>query len=228
MNEVLLFVQILISFLGVVVAYKFFGRVGLFVAAGAVTLFANLEVAGQCNMFGLAVSLGNVAFVANSLIQDTLNENEGEGLARWTVWFGFLTCLLIFAISQVSIRFVPNEYDIIHDSFKLVFDQFSIVTLVSLGTYLISNLLNVKLYGLSKKFTDKVWLRSQFSTSISQFVDTVIMTVALCVLGVFPWESLIHIVITTYVIKYLVVVCEIPFLYITKTMKQKGFVREVL
>lgn len=227
-NELLLFVQIIISFLGVVLMYRLFGRVGMFVAAGAVTLFANLEVANQCDFFGLAVSLGNVSFVALNLIQDTLNENEGEKVAKHTVWFGFATCILIFIISQISILFTPNEFDVVHGSFSQVFSQFSAVTFISLGTYLISNTINVKLYAFLSKFTERVWIRSQISTWISQFADTVIMTVALCIFGIFPWETLFELILTTYIIKGIVAVCEVPFAYWTKHLKSKGVVREVL
>ena len=77
-NEVLTFIQIFLAFTITVVAYRLFGKIGLFVMAGVFTLYANLEVANMATIFGLAVSLGNVSFVGNALVQDVVNENEGE------------------------------------------------------------------------------------------------------------------------------------------------------
>lgn len=228
-NEILTIVQIILCFMGVVLAYRFYGKIGLYMMAGVVTLFANLEVANCTTIFGLAVSLGNVSFVANNLIQDCLNENEGgEDTAKHTVWLGFLACIFVMIISQVSIRFTPNEFDTIHDSFEKVFNQFSIVTFISLGTFLISNRLNVKLYALFSKFTEKVWIRSQASTWISQLVDSVVMTIVCAVFGVFAWPDVIGLIITTYIVKGLCMVMEIPFLYWTKKLKEEGKVGKMI
>lgn len=227
-NEALTFVQIFLAFTITVVAYRLFGKIGLFVMAGVFTLYANLEVANMATIFGLAVSLGNVSFVGNALVQDVLNENEGEKTARWTVWFGFLGCLAIMLISQVSTKFTPNEFDTIHESFKAVFGPFSLVTIVSLVTFLISNTMNVKLYAFFSKYTKMPWLRSQASTWISQLADTLIMTFVCSVLGIFAWDIFWELILTTYIIKIIVAACEIPFIYWAKNLKQRGKVREIL
>lgn len=223
MNEILTILQVILCFTGVVIAYRYFGKVGLYAMSGVVTLFANLEVANCSTIFGLAVSLGNTAFITNNLIQDCLNENEGgEEAAKHTVWIGFLACIFVMVISQISIRFIPNEFDTIHDSFVAVFGQFSIITIVSLVTFLISNRLNVKLYSIFSKITDKIWIRSQTSTWISQLVDSVFMTVMCAVFGVFAWPDVIPLIITTYIVKGMCMVIEIPFLYWTKRLKTSG------
>lgn len=227
-NEALTIIQLLLCFSGVVGVYRFFGKVGLYAAAAVVTLFANLEVANCSTIFGLAVSLGNVSFVANNLIQDCLNENEGgEEAAKHTVWIGFATSIFIMILSQVSIRFTPNEFDTIHSSFKAVFDQFSTVTIISLVTFLISNRLNVKLYSLFSKVTEKIWIRSQASTWISQLVDSVVMTVLCAIFGVFAWPDVIPLIVTTYIVKGMCMVFEVPFLYWTKRLKLEGKVRNI-
>lgn len=222
MNELLTLVQILVAFSLTVATYRIFGKTGLYVMAGVFVLYANLEVANLVDVFGMTVSLGNIAFVGANLIQDTLNETEGEKAAQKTVWFGFLGCISIVLISQISIHFIPNEYDTIHDSFRAVFAPFSIVTAISLFTYLISNTVNVKLYALISKYTNKTWLRSQGSTWISQAVDTLIMTLLCAVFGVFAWETVVDLLITTYLIKIVVMVSEVPFLYINKNLFKKN------
>lgn len=227
-NEVLTFIQIFLAFAITVIAYRIFGKVGLFVMAGVFTLYANLEVANMATVFGLAVSLGNVSFVGAALCQDILNENEGEKVAKWTVWFGFLGCLAIMLISQVSTKFTPNEFDTIHESFKAVFGPFSAVTIISLCTYLISNTMNVKLYAFFSKFTKVVWIRSQASTWISQLADTLIMTTVCAIVGIFAWDIFWELILTTYIIKIIVAVCEIPFMYWAKSLKRKNKVHEVL
>ena len=131
-------------------------------------------------------------------------------------------------ISQVSTKFTPNEFDTIHESFKAVFGPFSLVTIVSLVTFLISNTMNVKLYAFFSKYTKMPWLRSQASTWISQLADTLIMTFVCSVLGIFAWDIFWELILTTYIIKIIVAACEIPFIYWAKNLKQRGKVREIL
>ncbi len=233
LNIILTVVQILLAFSAIALIYRFFGKLGAFAAAVVLTLFANIEVATvvqYLNLPWLVVSLGNVAFVGVNMCQDILNENEGgEKTARHTVWLGFATSIMVVLLSQVSKHFVPVADSVAtHEAFCSVMGDFSIVTVVSLLTFLISNTINVKLYAFFSKITDKIWIRAQASTWISQFCDTVIMSSALAVLGIFSWSDLVGIVLTTYIIKGLCMVFEIPFVYWTKNMKQGGRVRDVL
>lgn len=222
-NEMLFFYQLLISFFGVVLSFRWFGKEGLLSWAAFITVFANLEVANQCNMFGMAVSLGNVAFISLALVQDTLSENFGLKASKKAVKVGFFAAIACLVISQFSIRFVPNEYDTIHGSFVNVFAPFLPVVLSSLASYFISNNLNVRLYAFAKKLTEKVWLRSQFSTWTSQLFDSFFFTGLCTIMGVFDWSQYLVLSITTYLIKVIVAVFEIPFLYWTKNIYLKQY-----
>lgn len=222
MNEILILLQILLCFTGIALSYRIFGLIGLFVAGAVVTFFANLEVGCCSTMFGMAVSLGNVAFVGGNLVQDAINENEGgEKVAGKVVWIGFFMSIFMMILSQLSIRFIPNEFDSLHKSFSEVFGQFSIVTIVSLIVYIISNKLNVRLYSFFSKLTTKVWLRSQSSTWISQMVDSILFTGGCILLGVFNKSQFLELSITTYLIKIICAVMEIPFLYWIKDIKRR-------
>lgn len=233
MNIFLTIIQIIVAFTGVALIYRLFGKIGAFVAAAILTLFANIEVASlveYLNLPWLVVSLGNVAFVGVNMCQDLLNENEGgEKVARHTVWMSFATSILVVLLSQISLHYIPTADSVaVHDAFATVMGYFGTVTIISLCTFLISNTLNVKLYAFFSKYTKKIWVRSQASTWISQFADTVIMTVACAVFGIFPWSDVLGLILTTYIIKGLCMVMEIPFLYWVKDMKVKGRVRDVL
>lgn len=233
LNVILTVIQIVLAFTGVTLIYRYFGRVGAFAAAAILTMFANIEVAQMVEYFNwpwLVVSLGNVAFVGANLVQDLLNENEGgEKTAKHAVWISFATSVLVVILSQVSVHYIPTPDAVgVHEAFNTVMGYFGTVTIISLCTFLISNTLNVKLYAFFSKYTKKIWIRSQASTWISQLADTVIMTTACAVFGIFPWNSVLGLILTTYIIKGLCMVMEVPFMYWIKDMKTKGRVRDVL
>lgn len=227
-NESLFILQLLISFLGVILSFKWFGRTGLFAWVAFITVFANLEVASQANMFGMAVSLGNVAFVSIALASDILSENYGQQVSKKAVYIGFFAAIMCTLISQFSIRFTPNEYDGgAHASFAAVFTPFLPVVLSSLASYFCSNRLNIWLYSFIRKYTEKLWLRSQFSTWISQLFDSFFFTGLCTIAGVFDVRQYIILSITTFAIKMIVAVFEIPFLYWAKDLYSKNKVSEI-
>lgn len=234
-NECLLFLQILISFLGVILSFKFWGKAGLFAWAAFITVFANLEVNSFCNMFGLTVSLGNVAFVSLALVQDILSENYGQDIAKKSVSIGFFAAISVVIISWFSMRFNcpegPEGGN--HEAFCQVFGAAGAIVLASLISYFCSNRMNVWLYAFIRKYTKKIWLRAQFSTWISQLFDSFFFT-GLCIsfatlyqtTGIewfntqFPigWSIYFELSITTYIIKIIVAIFEIPFSYWAKSL----------
>lgn len=237
-NECLLFLQILISFGGVILSFKFWGQTGLFAWAAFITVFANLEVNSFCNMFGLTVSLGNVAFVSLALAQDILSENYGRDAAKKSVYIGFFSAIAVVIISWFSMHF--NCLDGLdggnHKAFCQVFGAVGAIVLASLTSYFCSNHMNVWLYAFIRKYTKRIWLRTQFSTWISQLFDSFFFT-GLCMLCVmlshvtcigwfntqFPigWDIYIELSLTTYIIKIIVALFEIPFSYWAKSIYKR-------
>ena len=234
-NECLLLLQILISFGGVILSFRLWGKTGLFAWAAFITLFANLEVNSFCTMFGLTVSLGNVAFVSLALAQDILSENYGQNIAKKSVYIGFFAAIAVVIISWFSIHF--NCPDGLnggnHEAFCQVFGSVGAIVLASLISYFCSNCLNVWLYAFIRKYTQRIWLRTQFSTWTSQLFDSFFFT-GLCISFVmlyqttgvewfntqFPtgWSIYFELSITTYIIKIIVAIFEIPFSYWAKSL----------
>ena len=101
---------------------------------------------------------------------------------------------------------------------------FSITPRVCLGSmfaYFISNMLDVHLYTLIKKYlpSDKyLWVRNNGATMLSQLVDTTIFTLIACA-GIFSTKILFELIITTYLIKILIALFDTPFIYLAKRIK---------
>ena len=56
MNELLFFITIIVNFAGIILAYKFFGKKGLFAWIAFATISANIEVIKCVDIFGLSVT----------------------------------------------------------------------------------------------------------------------------------------------------------------------------
>ena len=77
MNEFLLIFSLILIYLGVLAAYRFFGTAGLYCGTVFATITANIEVLLLVDAFGLEQTLGNILFAATFLITDILSEKSG-------------------------------------------------------------------------------------------------------------------------------------------------------
>ena len=82
MNELILILSLVVIFGGVILAYRFFGKGGLYAFTVFATVLANIEVLILVRAFGMEQTLGNVLFASTYLITDILSENEGKKSAE--------------------------------------------------------------------------------------------------------------------------------------------------
>ncbi len=218
MNEILFFLTLAVNFCCVIFSYKIFGRIGIFCWIAISTIIANIEVLKCVDIFGMALTLGNVTYGSIFLATDILNEKYGIKEARKSIYIGFFALLAFTLITQIDLCYIPNSSDFAHEAMKTLFTITPRVCFGSMFAYFVSNMLDVYLYGFIKKNlpSDKfLWLRNNAATITSQLVDTLIFT-CIAFVGVFSKEIVIQLCITTYLLKILIAILDTPFLYIAK------------
>lgn len=220
-NELLFLLTTIVSFAGVVLTYRLFGKVGMWIWMAIATIIANIEVAKCVDMFGLATALGNVIYGSTFLSTDILSENHGEKEAKRSIWMGMFFMLAATLLIQMSLLFIPNESDFVSPSMKTLFSLVPRFTIVSFVCFLISNRLDVFLYQWIGKRTKHIWVKNNAATMIAQFVDTVLYTFFAFV-GVFGFKEMCEIFLSAYIMKAIVAVFDTPFLYWAKNIHTKG------
>lgn len=222
MNEILFFATILLTFVGVIVFYRLFGKVGLFAWIAFASVLANIEVLKCVDIFGLSVTLGNVIYASSFLATDVLSECYGGKESRKAVRVGFLILVSLIILSQCALGFVPNAEDWATPALSQIFGFMPRVCISSVLVYFMSNTLDTYLYDFIAKRTKRVWMRNNLSTMTSQLFDSVLFTF-LAFYGTMPMSVLWELSLTTYLIKLLVAVCDTPFIYICKGIYGKRY-----
>lgn len=220
MNELLFIATLLVNFIGILIAFKLFGKMGLYGWIAFATVSANIEVIKCVDLFGMSLTLGNVIYGTIFLATDILSELYGEKEARRGVYMGFFSMLAFTVMSQINLRYVPNASDYASDALQTIFSLTPRLCAASLVAYFISNTLDTYTYAAIKKAlpADKyLWLRNNGSTMTSQLIDSVLFTFG-AFAGVFDVHMLLMLTLTTYAIKLIVALCDTPFLYIAKRM----------
>lgn len=228
-NELLLIGSVLLIYGTVLIAYRIFGKTGLYVMTALCTVLANIEVLMIINGFGMEQTLGNVMFASTYLITDILSENEGKKYASRAVWLGVLSSLVMLAFSQYWLLYTPAASDWASEHIRAIFSTTPRLLLASFLAYIISQRFDVWLYhrlwdATTKKTGDRVrflWLRNNAATLISQVLNTVIFT-TVAFAGWYDTKTLISIMFSTYVIYIFTSLLDTPAIYIARKLKQKG------
>ncbi len=223
-NEILWFGLLITSFITVILAYKLFGKIGLFVWTGVAVILANIQVMKTIEVFGLVTALGNVIYASLFLVTDILNENHSKKDAKKSVFIGFFVLISMTIIMQVTLLFTPDPSQEINlelsESLSTIFSFMPRIAFASLVAYFISQNHDVWFFDkLKKKYGEKnLWFRNNLSTITSQLLDNIIFTL-IAFAGFYPWDIVFQIFLTSLILKVIVAGFDTPFVYIAKKIK---------
>lgn len=230
-NELLLIGSVILIYGAVLLAYRLFGKIGMYIMTVIATILANIEVLMLVDGFGMEQTLGNVMFASTYLVTDILSENEGKKYANKSVWLGVFTSIVMLLFTQYWLLYSPAANDWAREHISAIFSTTPRLLAASFLGYIISQRFDVWLYhkwwnltaqktGDSKRF---LWLRNNGSTLVSQIVNTIIFnTVAFW--GTYNFKTFISIMISSYVICIFTSLLDTPIVYIARWMKNKGYV----
>ena len=227
-NELLLAGSVVFIFSTVLLAYKFFGKTGLYCVSAVATILANIEVVILINAFNMEQTLGNVLFASTFLVTDILSECEGKKEANKAVWLGAFSSLFFLLLSQSWLLYTPSENDLVFGSVKAIFSTTPRMIIASLVVYAISQLFDVWLYHKWWAFTEKrskskrkfLWLRNNGSTLISQIVNTLLFTL-FAFWGTYDFKTLVSIFFSSYIIYVFTSLLDTPCVYIARKIHDK-------
>lgn len=218
MNEILLFVEIIIIFSIVLLTHKLFKKEGLIAYIGVASILANIQVAKQITIFGLDATLGNVMFASTFLATDILTEYYSKKDAIKGVNVGLMSVIIYLICSQISLMFVPNNFDFVNDSMQNLFSLTPRICISSVVMYYIANRIDVVIYNKLKLKNTKIWVRNNLCTIICNCAENF----GFCFLafyGVYDTNTILSIAITTCIIETIIALCDTPFLYIARKLR---------
>ena len=228
MNELLLILSVFVIFGAALLAYRLFGKTGLYCVSAAATILANIEVVILIRAFGMEQTLGNVLFAVTFLITDILSECEGKKEANKAVWTGIFSSVFFLVLSQSWLIYVPSQGDTMAPAVHALFANTPRMILSSLTVYAISQFFDVWLYHKWWGFTEKrfgsrrcfLWLRNNGSTLISQIVNTLLFNL-FAFWGVYDGKTLLSIFISSYLIFVVTSIADTPFVYLARRISER-------
>lgn len=182
-----------------------------------ITLFGN-------ELFELSV--GILPYPITFLITDLISEIYGKHKANEIVIAGIFASFFSMAILVVanSVPALENS-PVDAATFNSVFALSPLAVLASMMAYLGAQFIDIRLYHFWKKFTQgrMLWLRNNFSTFSSQFIDTFSVISLLSLFGLLEWEAFWGLVLSGFLFKVFIAVLDTPLLYLFVFLFRKKF-----
>lgn len=184
---------------------------------------------GDVTVFGISlfeISVGVLPYPITFLITDLISEIFGRKKANQIVTAGifasfFSMGLVLLADTVPAIESSPLDDEV----FSRVFALSPIAVLASMLAYLFAQYIDIAIYHFWKKLTKGkyLWLRNNFSTFLSQFIDTFTVVGLLCLFGVLSWDLFFGLVISGFLFKIFIAFLDTPLLYFFVYLLRRRF-----
>tara|TARA_E500000081_G_C6122496_1_gene348859 strand:- start:424 stop:1125 length:702 start_codon:yes stop_codon:yes gene_type:complete len=172
------------------------------------------------------LSVGILPYPITFLITDLISEIYGKRAANRVVTAGIFASFFSMGILLVSDIVPAMESSPVDDAtFTKVFSLSPLAVLASMIAYLLAQFVDIRIYHFWKKLTKgkMLWLRNNFSTFASQFLDTFSVILLLSIFGILPWDLFYGLVLSGFIFKVLVAALDTPLLYLFVWMFRKKF-----
>ena len=172
------------------------------------------------------ISVGILPYPITFLITDLISEIYGKKRANQVVVAGIFASvfsLLIILVAD-SVPAISNS-PVKDDMFSTVFGNSAIAVFASMTAYLFAQFIDIQIYHFWKRLTKgkHLWIRNNFSTWLSQFIDTFSIVFLLCSFEILPWSSFKGLLISGFLFKVLVAALDTPLLYLGVFLFRKRF-----
>lgn len=228
-NELLGLGAFIGTFLLMVLMFRFFGKEGLYAWVAMGTIIANIQVLKTVDIFTISATLGNVMFASIYLATDILNDIYGRKVAKKAVWLGFSSTLIMIIVMQISLAFKPSDADIAQTALQSIFGVVPRIAFASILAYIIGQHIDVFIFSTIRKIfsSDRTfYIRAYGSTALSSIIDTALFVLIAFYGGPLPNSVILEIFITTYLLKLLATILNVPFGYWAKSMYRRGKVHD--
>ncbi len=219
MNEILWILTLILSFLSIILCYKYLGKNGLFLWIVVATIVSNIQTVKTVELFGLETSLGTILYGSTFLATDILNYVYGIKESRKTIAYGFLAMIIMTVFMVICLLYTPSINDFSQESLKIIFSFNVRITIASLLGFGVSQFIDTSIFHKLQKKYNKLWLSNNASTMFCQIIDTLIFTLV-AYLGTMNYKTIIEIAISMYIFKFLIALLDTPFMYIAAKIKK--------
>ncbi len=172
------------------------------------------------------ISVGLIPYPITFLVTDLISEIYGPKKANRVVMSGVIASLFVFGIVLISDAVTATSWSpVSDDTFSSVFGLTGVAVFASMMAYLFAQFIDIRIFHFWKRLTygKKLWLRNNFSTIPSQFIDTLMVLGLLCYFEAVAWDKFWVLFLNGFLYKVVVAFLDTPLFYLTSAWAKKYF-----
>jgi len=178
-------------------------------------LIANLFVLKQITLFGLDVTASDAFAIGSLLGINFLQEYYCREDAQKATWICFFFMTFFVLASQLHLYYQPSTFDNSHSAYQTLLSPAPRLLFASMTVFFAVQQFDIRFFAFLKSYLPRAsfaW-RSALALAVSQFLDTLLFSMA----GLYGIvESILNIVIISYVVKLLVIAAFSSFIKWTR------------
>lgn len=174
--------------------------------------------------FSFQISVGILFYPITFLISDLITEFYGRSGGILTVRIAILCTVIVLCLIQIA-NFLPaSDWSKIDDkTFNRVFGAFEIGAGASLISSYLGQATDIYVFSYIKKLTKGkyLWIRSNISTILGQFVDSFIVVSILYIFNLIEFENSRVIIYSSIIFKIFATILSTPVYYLAYSFIRK-------
>ena len=214
MNYILIFVEMLLSYLILVILHKKYKIDGLYYYIIMATILSNIMLLNTIDILTYPLSVGfgitSSIIIATNILTHKKGPSELSKLIITIIISSIISYSLLTLSSYMEIS-DTNKYTNI--AYSIIFKNNIRMYLANTISLIISVYLSTKLYYIIKKIKNKIWISNILSVIIVEFIEAVIFTLIAYMFST-KVIDLIMISVIRYVIRLLIEVIGTAVIYI--------------
>jgi uncharacterized integral membrane protein (TIGR00697 family) len=154
-----------------------------------------------------------ITFLITDIISEVYGKRKANQIVTIGIFASFFSMLIVFVSGIVP---ATDWSPVSNTLFNKVFGATAIAVLASMLAYLFAQYIDIQLFHFWKRLTKgkHLWLRNNFSTFLSQFVDTFTVLILLCSFGKIEWKLFSSLLLSGFLFKVLIAALDTPLLYL--------------
>ena len=172
------------------------------------------------------ISVGLIPYPITFLVTDLISELYGRKKANQVVIGGLVASVFVLGIVLVADAVTATSWSPVSDEvFSTVFGLTGAAVTASMLAYLFAQFIDIRIFHFWKRLTKgkKLWLRNNFSTIPSQFIDTLLVLFLLCSFGAIAWDKFWVLFANAFLYKIIIALLDTPLFYLTTYQARKYF-----
>ncbi len=186
-------------------------------------LISNIITVKTISILGLIFTAGDILFPITYILNDVFTEVYGFNKARFIIWISFFCNLVMVIIFGITIALPVDETFEMQSSLVNILGSTPRILFASFISFLIGNFANSIVLSKMKVKTEGKYLalRTITSTLIGEGLDTILF-IPIVFVGTLDLESILFLMIDTYILKVLLEVILTPITYkVVSLIKRK-------